>query len=176
MYLGTDLCPAIVNLDMISESGLYHFYHNTQATARTAICSLPRFFMKWDNKANLMKCISFLPRLYFISISFLFHSASYLFHSYPTIYFIIFPAVFHSDQAIYFIGCQIYLIPFSYLFLSYPSTISHSILRVLWVYEETRLLPWISMIFSVALMLNFAFLPRKLIAPHGQGFRVSTYL
>ena len=45
-----------------------------------------------------------------------------------------------------------------------------SILRVLWVYEETRLLPWISMTFSVALMLNFAFLPRKLMASHGQGF------
>ena len=42
-------------------------------------------------------------------------------------------------------------------------------LRVLWVYEETRLLPWISMTFSVALMLNFAFLPRKLMVSHGQG-------
>ena len=72
-------------------SGPYHFYHKTQATACTAICSLPRFFMKWDNKANFMKCISFLPRHYFISISFLFHSCFisisflpyYLFHYLP---------------------------------------------------------------------------------------------
>ena len=43
-------------------------------------------------------------------------------------------------------------------------------LRVLWVYEETRLLPLISTIFSVALTQNFAFLPRKLMVSHGQGF------
>ena len=43
-------------------------------------------------------------------------------------------------------------------------------LRVLWVYEETCLLPWISITFSVALTLNFAFLPRKLMVSHGQGF------
>ena len=49
-------------------------------------------------------------------------------------------------------------------------------LQVLSVDEETCLLLWISMIFSVALTLNFAFLPRKLIVSHGQGFRVSTYL
>ena len=61
-----------------STSGPYHFYHKTQANACTAICLLPRFFMKWDNKANIMKCISFLPKalfhFHFISISLLFHS------------------------------------------------------------------------------------------------------
>ena len=43
-------------------------------------------------------------------------------------------------------------------------------LRVLWVDEETRLLPRILRIFSVVLTLNFAFLPRKLMVSHVQGF------
>ena len=34
------------HLLMSDLSGPYHFYHKTQATACTAICSLPRFFMK----------------------------------------------------------------------------------------------------------------------------------
>ena len=45
-----------------------------------------------------------------------------------------------------------------------------SLLRVLWVYEETRLLPQIPTIFSVALRQNFAFLPRRLMVSHSQGF------
>ena len=36
--------------------------------------------------------------------------------------------------------------------------------------KETCLLPWISITFSVALTLNFAFLPWKLMVSHGQGF------
>ena len=44
------------------------------------------------------------------------------------------------------------------------------LLRVLWVYEETRLLPQHSRIFSVGLMQKFAFLPRKLMVSHTQGF------
>jgi len=48
--------------------------------------------------------------------------------------------------------------------------VSHLLLWVLWVYEETRLLSQISRNFSVALTLNFAFLPRKLMVSHTQGF------
>ena len=54
--------------------------------------------------------------------------------------------------------------------IRYYLAIAYHTLRVLWVYEETRLLPWISTTFSVALTLNFAFLPRKLMVSHGQGF------
>ena len=43
-------------------------------------------------------------------------------------------------------------------------------LQVLWVYEETHSWLWISMIFSVALMQNFTFLPWKLIASQS-GFQ-----
>ena len=43
-------------------------------------------------------------------------------------------------------------------------------LWVFWVYEETRLLPQIPTIFSVALTQNFAFLPQKLMVSHSQGF------
>ena len=64
----------------------------------------------------------------------------------------------------------------SYCFKQIQSVWACMWLQVLWVYEETHLLPWISMIFSVALMQNFAFLPWTLIASHSQGFRVSTYL
>jgi len=51
-----------------------------------------------------------------------------------------------------------------------PISVKRRLLRVLWVYEETHLLSRISRNFSVALTLNFAFLPWKLMVSHTQGF------
>ena len=189
--------------------------------------------MKWDNKANLMKCISFLSNtlshFYFIPISFLFHIYFipthlfyfiscqiyiFLFHSYfipISLWYHCCFIPFHCDIIaisflfhFYFIAisfpphCDIIAISFPFhcniiavsllfhcyfivislwyhwYFISIPFLFHCDIIAislwVLWVYEETCLLPWISMTFSAALTLNFAFLPRKLMVSHSQGF------
>ena len=113
-------------------SGPYYFYHKTQATACTVICSLPRFLWNKITRQTFWNVSHSFPRLYFISISFLFHCcfivvsflSNYLFHCLPSFILFLFP--FHFIPVWYLFHS--YFISFSfiprYLFHCHSSFIS----------------------------------------------------
>ena len=102
---------------------LFHFYPGIYFIASPAIFLF--YFI------STLVFISLPPQPYFFSISFLpwylFHCLpnhiSFLFHSYPGIYFIASLALFHFHPGIYFIGC-----PDLFLFCFIPTQVFISLL------------------------------------------------